>query len=379
MSAPRLVQLESAADIRSAASQWNDLWERSEVTVPISRAEFVAQWIERCAPRAKVRALAVEQAGRFVAALPLIGGRLKRVMSVGKIPNSDWSWAGELLLDPGSDSSAALDVLLTGIKGLRWPLIWIDLAPYEANHWRQFIAAGRSYGFQVHTRDSFRVPVVEIDHDWAGYERRLTRNLRRQIRRLGQRASQSGEAKLTDFRNPQFAEIEAVLRRGFAVEDSGWKGAAQSSVLKSPERFAFHLAEAIEAARIGALQLSFLEVADRPIAFEYGWNCKGVYHSFKVGYDEAFAELAPGQMLRYRMLEQFFSDPTQRMVDFLGPVVPATARWSTATYPVGRVVLSAGRLSGRIMLHAYRTWWPWIQRWRGRSPMSATNDSVNSA
>jgi CelD/BcsL family acetyltransferase involved in cellulose biosynthesis len=379
MSAPRLVQLSSAADIRSAAPQWNDLWERSEVTAPVSRAEFVAQWVERCAPQAKVRALAVEQDGRFVAALPLIGGRIKRIMTVGKFPSSNWSWAGDLLFDPAGDTSAVIDVLLTGIKGLRWPLVWIDQAPYDANHWRQFIAAARSRGFQVHTHESYRVAVIDIDHDWAGYERRLTRNLRRQIRRLGQRAGQSGDAKLTDFRNPPSGEIEALLRRGFAVEDSGWKGAAQTSVLKWPERFAFHLAEAVEAARIGALQLSFLDVAERPIAFEYGWNCKGVYHSFKVGYDETFAELAPGQMLRYRMLEQFFTDPAQRMVDFIGPVVPATARWSTATYPVGRVVLSAGRLSGQIMLHAYRSWWPRIQRWRNRSPVPATSDSAEPA
>jgi CelD/BcsL family acetyltransferase involved in cellulose biosynthesis len=187
------------------------------------------------------------------------------------------------------------------------------------------------------------------------------------MRRMEQRAERAGDAKLTTNRGTSSAEIERLLRRGFAIEDSGWKGAARSSVLKWPERFTFHLEEAVEAARIGALQLSFLEVADRPIAFEYGWNCKGVYHSFKVGYDETFRDLTPGQLLRYRMLEEFFRDPKQRLVDFLGPAVPATARWSTATYPVGRVVLSTGRLSGRIMLHAYRSWWPWIQRMRRRS------------
>jgi CelD/BcsL family acetyltransferase involved in cellulose biosynthesis len=376
MSAPRLVQLNSTADIRSAAQQWDDLWERSGVTVPVARAEFVAHWIERCAPDRKVRALAVEQDGRFVAALPLIGGRLKRIMSVGKFPCSNWSWAGDLLLDPANDA-AGLDVLLNGIKRLAWPLIWIEDAPFEAKHWQRFIAAGQSCGLRIHTKESFRVAVIDIDQDWPGYKSRLTRGLRRQMHRMEQRAERNGDAKLTTYRGASSDEIERLLRRGFAIEDSGWKGLARSSVLKWPERFMFHLEEAVEAARIGALQLSFLEVADRPIAFEYGWNCKGVYHSFKVGYDEAFRELTPGQLLRYRMLEEFFRDSKQRLVDFLGPAVPATARWSTATYPVGRVVLGTGRLSGRIMLHAYRSWWPWIQRMRRRS--SPATESAGSA
>jgi hypothetical protein len=178
MSAPRLVQLNSAADIRSAATQWDNLWERSEVSVPVARAEFVAHWIERCAPERKVRALAVEQDGRFVAALPLIGGRLKRIMPVGKFPCSNWSWAGDLLLDPTSDLPAVLDVLLAGIKRLGWPLVWIEDAPFDAKHWRQFIAAAQSRGLRIHTKESFRVAVIDIDQDWPGYTSRLTRGLR---------------------------------------------------------------------------------------------------------------------------------------------------------------------------------------------------------
>ena len=378
MSIPRLVQLNSAADIRSAASQWDDLWDRSKVTVPVARAEFVAHWIERCAPGLKVRALAVEQDGRFVAALPLIGGRLKRVMSVGKLPCSNWSWAGDLLLDPASDS-AGLEVLLTGIRRLGWPLIWIDDAHFDATHWQHFIAAAQACGFQTHTRESFRVATVEIDHDWPGYERRLARNLRRQMKRMEQRAKETGDVKLTVYRDASPEEIEPLLRRGFAIEDSGWKGSAGTSVLKWPERFAFHLQEATEVAKIGALQLSFLEIADRPIAFEYGWNCKGVYHSFKVGYDEEFAELTPGQCIRHRLFERFFNDPTQRMVDFIGPVVEATSRWSTATYPVGRVVLSMGGLMGRFVLHAYRSWWPRIQRLRRPPTATVASDPAYSA
>jgi hypothetical protein len=45
---------------------------------------------------------------------------------------------------------------------------------------------------------------------------------------------------------------------------------------------------------------------------------------------------------------------TLRMVSFIGPVVSEAANWSTATFPVGRVALSTGRLYGPS--------WLWIQR-----------------
>ena len=122
MSAPRLVQLNSATEIRSVAAEWDDLWRRSEVTVPTARAELIAHWIEHSAPAA-VRALAVERDGRFVAALPLIGGRLKRYIPIGRLPYNNWSWAGDLLLWAGElpgGWSALGDRYSTSLRMIIW-------------------------------------------------------------------------------------------------------------------------------------------------------------------------------------------------------------------------------------------------------------------
>src|SRR6185436_2641362 len=95
------------------------------------------------------------------------------------------------------------------------------------------------------------------------------------------------------------------------------------SVLKSPGIFAFYLRVARELAARGQLQLVFLECGGRPIAFEYGWNAKGVYHSLKVGYDESAANLSPGQLLRLLFLERLHVRHEHRFVDYLGPLTPA--------------------------------------------------------
>ena len=128
------------------------------------------------------------------------------------------------------------------------------------------------------------------------------------------------------------------------------------SVLKNPRMFNYLCAEARQLARRGELQLTFLEHRGQAIAFEYGWNAAGVYGAAKVGYDEAYAKLTPGQLLRYLLLERMFADPAQRLVDFLGPATDATSRWSTGRYRVGRIVAANRGIGGRLAARLYRRW-----------------------
>jgi CelD/BcsL family acetyltransferase involved in cellulose biosynthesis len=364
MVGPLLIQLDSVAAIRAAGALWDDLWRRSDVSLPIARAELIAQWIEHCAPTAPVHALAVENNGQLVAALPLVGRRVKRVLPVGRLPANNWSWAGDLLIDPSPDGDEALRILIRRIAQLGWPLLWFDAVPYEMPHWRRFIAAANVAGLAMDIRESFRVGQVEIDHDWAACQRRWSKNHRRQLGRIENRAEQMGGVDLAVHRDIAPQRIEALLRRGFDVEDRSWKAAAGTSVLRSPGSFQFYLRQARQIAEWGELQLTFLEHQGQPIAFEYGWNAKGCYFSPKVGYDEAFARLSPGQLLRRRLLERFCMESDQQLVDFVGPLSDATSKWATATYPVGRLVLSTGSRTGQMLVRAYNAGLPSLRRIR---------------
>ncbi len=359
MAAPatQIIELRSVNELRSVAAEWDDLWRRSESTLPLGRAEIVADWIERVAPWAKFRVVIVEDDRRFVAALPLVSGRLKKLVPIARLPWSNWSWAGDLLLDPAIDD-AAFEALTRAISRIRVPLVWLDAVPFESPRWRRLAEGAKAIGLSVHTRESFRVGRIEINHDWPAYERNWSKSHRRQIRRIEQLAEEQGGATLVVLRGLRPEEVEPLVSRGFQVEDASWKGRAGSSVIKSPAALALYIEQARRIAGWGDLQLTFLELAGRPMAFEYGWNAKGVYHSYKVGYDEAFARLSPGQLLRHRLLKQFYADPEQTAVDFLGPVTAATGHWTTSTYAVGRLAIATRSLAGRLVLHAYRNWRP---------------------
>jgi CelD/BcsL family acetyltransferase involved in cellulose biosynthesis len=211
--------------------------------------------------------------------------------------------------------------------------------------------------------ERFRIGQVELSGDWDACQRRWAPRHRKLLRKKIARANREGGLALRVHREIDPAELPTLVRRGFEVEDRSWKGAAGTSVLRAPSLFQFYLNHAKQLAAWGQLQLSFLELRGTPIAFEFGWWAKQTYCSLKVGYDEAFATLSPGQLLRYHLLERFFATRECQLVDFLGPQTDALRPWTTREYPVGRLVIHVRGWPGRVAIRAYRAW-------RGPQPAS---------
>jgi CelD/BcsL family acetyltransferase involved in cellulose biosynthesis len=350
----RLEQIDSIAGFRAVAVAWDDLWQRSEVTLPTVRAELVAQWIECFAPRAKVRGFLVWDDARLVAALPLVARRAKGVLPVGDLPSNYWSASGELLLDPAADADAVLDLLGDALQEAPWPLLWLDLVPLETPRWRALSRAIARRGLGVAPHVRYRIGQVELGDNFAAFEAGLSKNLRRSLRKDLRRLEHCGPVQLTLI--PQFTpdEVTARLREVFEIELRSWKDQPGQAVLKTPRVFDFYCRLARQLAAWGCLRVALLEHGGRPIAGELGWVAKGVYHSFKVAYDERFREFGPGHLLRMLLVEEFCRRQDARVIDFQGPMTDALASWSTRSYSIGRLVIAPNRPASRLLLAGYR-------------------------
>ncbi len=47
------------------------------------------------------------------------------------------------------------------------------------------------------------------------------------------------------------------------------------------------------------LEVQFLKLDDRAIAFEIGFRSHGTYYSCKIGFDPEFSKFSPGQIITY--------------------------------------------------------------------------------
>jgi CelD/BcsL family acetyltransferase involved in cellulose biosynthesis len=350
----KLVRLESIDAIRRAAGGWDRLWLASDVSMPTVRAEMVAGWIEHFAPQGPVVALVVEEAGEPVAALPLAARRLANVVPVGDLTSNCWAASGDLLIRPDGDVDAALDLLAEGLDELPWPLVWLDLVPVAAARWQKLVESLARRGLAVDVHQRYAIGLTDIAGHYEDYFATRSRNHRQGLRKNRRRLERDGPVAFRVLAEFSDAEIEVPLRRAFEIEHKSWKGEGGTTVLDTPGAFEFFLGQARQLAAWGYLRLVFLEHRGEPIAFEFGWTAKGVYHCFKVGYDPAAAQFSPSQLLRMLLIERLHETGDCRQIDFQGPLTDAVARWSTGSYAVGRLVIAPRRTTSRGLLAAYR-------------------------
>ena len=374
----KLVRIESLSELRHCAHAWDDLWWRSSSRMPTHRANLVAQWVEHFAPHDPFVALAVEDDGQLVAALPLHRER-KAGLAIGSRTANSWSDSGGLLVDDQCDAQKALRSLHKGIRALRWPLLLFDGVDLDDPAWQTWCEVQQENGAPLVSKPKFRIGQIDILHDWDAYMAAWSANHRRSIKKLQQKATAEGPVELVTHANLTSEEVEHHLHQAFEIEDKSWKGKAGSSVLRTPGAFDFFLRQAQQLAQWGQFELYFLRLGDQLIAFDYCYWAKGAVGSHKIGYDEAFRQNGPFQLLRSYQLEAFHTDHERRVLDTLGILGEANTKWSTRYVQSSRVMASGGTLLGRAALSGYEKAWPHVRRWLGRAEEPITDVEPGSA
>ncbi len=377
MSELTIRELHTTDELRAASAAWDDLWLRSDAANPAARAEVIALWVDYFHPGVRFRALAVEQNGKLVAALPLFGrSRLKGLVPCGSLPGSCWGGGEMLLVDADCDRDAVMDKLVGGFDRLPWPILSLGLVSPESPRWCGFVAAAERAGLSTSIETEDRIGQVAIEHDWPAYLARLKGDHRRSKMRYARKLAEAGGGALEICNAPAPDELESLLRRAFEVEDRSWKGEQGSSVLRMPGAFEYYCREARLLAQYGHVELAFLQHRDRTIAFDYGWSAKGVHYTVKLGYDDAFAKFGPGQLMIMWLLERLHADRSRRLLDFIGPLRSFHADWATSSYPVGRLTVATPHLLSGSMFRALVQWKPRVRRFQQR--IAAASQALRS-
>mgnify|MGYP002623551009 CR=1 FL=1 len=357
----KLLRIETVNELRKYAAAWDDLWWRSDATLPTQRADLVAQWVEHFAPSKRFVALVVEDGGQLVAALPLVGFR-KLGLQVGGLTANCWSDSGTLLLDGQSNSQLATETLIQGVQGLGWPLLMLDGVNLQSDTWQTWQQSQASRGFTAAIRPKYRIGKIDITHNWDAYVKAWSANHRRAIKKLRQAAEKKGRIELVAHTELLPDEVEPLLHQAFEIEDRSWKGREGSSVLRTPGAYDFFLRQAQQLATWNQFELYFLKLNDRPIAFDFCFSAKGVLSSHKIGYDEEFRDFGPFQLLRSYQLEKLFAAPDRHLLDTLGILGEANAKWSTRYVQSSRAIVQTGSVAGRLALSGYERIWPGVRK-----------------
>jgi CelD/BcsL family acetyltransferase involved in cellulose biosynthesis len=338
---PNILYLNTIAELRAAAPTWDDLWQRSDCTSPLAQAGPIADWLAHFAPADRFRALVVSDAARWLAALPLVERRMAGVLRAGALPCNAWPSGATLLWDAAAtDDPVAGETLSRGAAQLPWPLVFLEAAMPARASWQALVRALTAAGMPYDLRTRWHAGRLAIGHDWPAAFGRLSRRHRQHVSASLRKLQARGEVRFELHADLSPGDVEPLLCRTWETEDRGWKGTAGTSVLRTPGAAEFMLAQARGLAAEGRLRLAFLDCGNRNVAFCYGVFGKGVFHSFKIGYDTAFAQFSPGHLLQYHLLQALHADPQATAVDYIGEMTEYHAHWRPEAYPFARLAFA---------------------------------------
>jgi CelD/BcsL family acetyltransferase involved in cellulose biosynthesis len=297
-----------------AAAAWDDLAGRVDAS-PFLHPGWIRAW-SGAFGRGPLELHLLRQEGELVAALPLERTRLGRSSPT----NFDTPEFGILAVDPEA-ARALADEVLGRVNG-RLSLGFLG-GGSELGEWRA--AAGRA-GRRAVERTLERSPYVEIADDVEAQVReRLGSKSFGELRRRRRRLEERGRVELEVADGQE--RLEPLLAEGYALEGSGWKEAAGSSIEARPAARRFYDDMARWAAARGILRLCFLRVDGKPIAFKLGLEANGALHSCKGGYDPTESRFAPGHLIVWELLRWASARGLHRL-ELLGDAYPWKLEWT---------------------------------------------------
>ncbi|OFW67248.1 MAG: hypothetical protein A2Z12_05905 [Actinobacteria bacterium RBG_16_68_21] len=331
----------------TALSEPDPAWDRLARRVgvpPFSRPGWVQAWtaMTRFAPDL----VRVERDGELVGLLPTVrrGGGLATAAD----------WHVPVLEAVALDATALRDLAEAAISGrFRVSLASCDSLGATAAAFRKAFAA---HGFVVRERPQMHSPFIDLRAGRAAYEATLDSKRMRELARRRRRLQEEGA--VTIGVDDGSTDLEAALTEGFAVEGSGWKGAAGTAIRSAPATEHFYRTVARWAAAEGLLRLSFLRVAGRAIGFDLALVSGGREWLLKTGYSPAWARFSPGSQLRAAAIDRAFDEGLTHY-EFAGSADPWKLEWTGTKREIvlidgfaptirGRACLVGSRLARRI-------------------------------
>ncbi len=151
--------------------------------------------------------------------------------------------------------------------------------------------------------------VFDCEQPFEELMARLPRHFRKELRRCGRRLASLEGVRFESV--DADGDIERAFEEFLDLESSGWKGRTGSgtAIKLNPRYVAFYRALARDLDAGDGCEINLLRAEGRCIAGEFCLRTGREYAALKIGYDETYSSLGPGQLLAARTLERCCMDP----------------------------------------------------------------------
>lgn len=218
-------------------------------------------------------------------------------------------------MSPDADIIAAalqrevLDAMLRFLASRQdlWSVVSLERLREDSFTWRELPAAVERAGLLRIVREDKVVPFVPIVGDWRDFLHQRSRSFRKAINKRLNRIQRHCES-VRVVRLDNADQIARGLTDVLDISSRSWKASRGRALADHPAQVLFYNRLSKVLAERGWVNLWMLYFDDRPVAFEYHLNYRGVTSPIRADFDEQYASLSPGAHLEYEMLRQLFGD-----------------------------------------------------------------------
>jgi len=282
---------------------WNEILVRSEATSVFSHYEYLTCWWKHFNNGRRPFVVEFRDGGRTVGYAPL----MERLAgsdgppALGVIGHFA-DYCGLVVL-PGYEESSA-SALIDLLAERDTATVIFDNFLEESAVFPALTGALASRNIRFRPSMVTRTPYVAIDGTWEGYLRRRSRNTYRDLRK-----------KLNRLAGGRGLEVEAIEKPGAYVEHvprmlrmhvSLWASRGRYTPYATLERRRFLKDVGLVMLDKGLLRFTCLRHEDRPVAYLWCYDHKGVRHYLNAAWDPEAAALSPGSLLLINDLRDAF-------------------------------------------------------------------------
>jgi CelD/BcsL family acetyltransferase involved in cellulose biosynthesis len=346
----KTMPVETHERFEEVATDWDDLADRAKAA-PWLRPGWIARWWKAFG-NGRPHVIALREDGRLTGVLPLYERR------GALLSPTNWH-TPEFGAVTESGDATELAIALLAQRPRRIQLGWLEKSKAGFDECRR-TAEGAGYRLIVRTLE--RSPYVDTSEGWDRYEASLSSKLLRELRR--RRRALEARGALTFEVSNGTERLDELLDEGFRIEGAAWKAARGSAIDSQPATRSFYREIAHWAAERGSLRLGFLRFDETPFAFDFCLEESGIHYLLKTGYDPEYRASAPGQLMRYLMIEKAFAQGLDSY-EFLGTDEPWKLEWSQKVRARTLLQAFAPSPAGRLDWAAFAFGRPLVNRMYG--------------
>ncbi|MDV7212389.1 GNAT family N-acetyltransferase [Azotobacter beijerinckii] len=248
----------------------------------------------------------------------------------------------------------------------QYPLLLLRDAPADGPLAAALRTALAKEGLRCHEGARRSRALIEPGDDAERYlERAVSAKRRKEYRRLGRRLAELGDLRLRVLQ-PRGEDLQAWLSAFLALESKGWKGESRSALGCRMACRRYFEAVATAAYARGQLMMLELSLDRRPLAMLCDFLAPPGAFSFKVAFDEDYAQYSPGALLELeciRLLHALKDQGVQWMDSCAAPEGGLSNSLWLERKPLCTFVLSSGSPLADLWIDLYpygkrlKGWW----------------------